>query len=89
MIEADTQKREDVAINRFFLRALDKGESRCSFSKMATKKTVSRISLVVQWLSLCTPSAGDWSSVPGQGTRFCMLQLKSSNTATEDPECCN
>ena len=39
-------------------------------------------SLVVQWLKLHTPNAGDLGSIPGQGTRshmpqvrVCMLQL--------------
>ena len=33
-------------------------------------------SLVVQWLRLCTPSAVGPSSIPGQGTRSHMLQLR-------------
>ena len=33
-------------------------------------------SLVVQWLRLCTPKAGGLDSIPGQGTRFHMLQLR-------------
>ena len=41
-----------------------------------------RTSMVVQWLSLCTPYAGGQGSIPGQGTRFHMLQLKK-------PLCCN
>ena len=34
-----------------------------------------RTSLVVQWLRLCIPNGGDLGSIPGQGTRFHMLQL--------------
>ena len=34
------------------------------------------ISLVVQWLRLCIPNAGSLGSIPGQGTRSHMLQLK-------------
>ena len=30
----------------------------------------------VQWLGLCAPNAGDPGSIPGQGTEFCMLQLR-------------
>ena len=29
-----------------------------------------RISLVVQWLRLCTPNAGDTGSIPGWGTKI-------------------
>ncbi|TEA23038.1 hypothetical protein DBR06_SOUSAS12510031, partial [Sousa chinensis] len=33
-------------------------------------------SLVVQWLRLHTPNAGGPGSIPGQGTRSRMLQLR-------------
>ena len=33
-------------------------------------------SLVVQWLKLHAPSAGGLGSIPGQGTRSHMLQLR-------------
>ena len=33
-------------------------------------------SLVVQWLSLCAPNAGGLASIPGQGTRSHITQLK-------------
>ena len=36
-------------------------------------------SLVVQWLSLCAPTAGGTGSIPGQGTKIptcCMEQPK-------------
>ena len=33
-------------------------------------------SLVVQWLRLCAPNAGGLGSIPGQGTKFHMLQLR-------------
>ena len=39
-------------------------------------------SLVVQWLRLRAPNAGGLGSIPGQGTRSHMLQLK-------DSACCN
>ena len=41
-----------------------------------------RTSTVVQWLRLCTPNAGGRGSIPGQGTRVHMLQLK-------EPVCLN
>ena len=33
-------------------------------------------SLVVQWLRLHAPNAGGLGSIPGQGTRSCMLHLR-------------
>ena len=33
-------------------------------------------SLVAQWIRLHTPNAGGPRSIPGQGTRSCMLQLR-------------
>ena len=39
------------------------------------KITVVRISLVVQWLRLCSPNAGGPGLILGQGTRSHMLQL--------------
>ena len=55
---------------------------------------------MVQWLRFCTPNAGGLGSIPGQGTRPHMLQLrvhmaqlekreekkkKTPHTATKDP----
>ena len=37
-----------------------------------------RTCLVVQWLRLRAPSAGDWNSIPGWGTRSHMPQLSSN-----------
>ena len=42
-----------------------------------------RTSLVVQWLRLWAPNAGGLGSIPGQGTRSHMLQLKILNVATK------
>ena len=33
-------------------------------------------SLAVQWLRVCTPNAGDLGSIPGQGTRSHIPQLR-------------
>ena len=38
------------------------------------------ISLVVQWLRLCIPNAGSLGSIPGQGTRAHMPQLRPGTT---------
>ena len=48
-------------------------------------------SALVQWLRLHTPSAGGLGSIPGQGTRSHMPQLKTLHAATktEDPACRN
>ena len=40
-------------------------------------------SLVVQWLRLRAPSAGGLGSIPRQGTRFRMVQLKTPCAAPE------
>ena len=37
---------------------------------------VAETSLVGQWLRPCAPDAGEPGSIPGQGTRSRMLQLK-------------
>ena len=46
--------------------------------------------LAVQWLRLHAPNAGGWGSIPGQGTRshmlqlrVCILQLKIPSAVTE------
>ncbi|TEA23709.1 hypothetical protein DBR06_SOUSAS3810056, partial [Sousa chinensis] len=47
-------------------------------------------SLVVQWLRLCTPSAGGPGLNPGQGTRSLMhATTKSPHATTKEPMCCN
>ena len=42
-------------------------------------------SLVVQWLRLPTPNAGGLGSIPGQGTRLHMPQLKIPHTTMKIP----
>ena len=42
---------------------------------LAQVSTAVGTSLVVQWLRLHIPKAGDLDSIPGQGTRFRMCQL--------------
>ena len=42
-----------------------------------------RTSLVVQWLRLLTPSAGDPGSIPAQETRSHVPQLKILHAATK------
>ena len=53
-------------------------------------------SLMVQLLRLCAPNAGGPGSIPGQGTRSRMLQLRAHilqlkilHVATKDPACLN
>ncbi|TEA39679.1 hypothetical protein DBR06_SOUSAS3410146, partial [Sousa chinensis] len=46
-------------------------------------------SLVVQWLRLRAPNAGGLGSIPGQGTRSHVPQLKLLHAATKYPTCCN
>ena len=52
-------------------------------------RTIVGTSLVVQWLRLRAPNARGPGSIPGQGTRSHMPQLKIPRAATEDPACCN
>ena len=40
---------------------------------------------MVQWLKLHAPNAGATGSIPGQGTRSCMPQLKSLHATTKSP----
>ena len=51
----------------------------CSMNTMLLRKDFWGTSLVVQWLRLWSPNAGNLHSIPGQGSRFHMLQLKSSH----------
>ena len=43
-----------------------------------SRRTSLRTSLVIQWLRLCTPNAGGLGSIPGQGARSRMQQLRPS-----------
>ena len=45
---------------------------------VAIKKLRNGTSLVIQWLRLHAPNAGDPGSIPGQGIRPYMLQLRPS-----------
>ena len=47
-------------------------------NKLCFKKEFLGTSLVVQWLGLLAPSAGDLGSIPHQGARYHMLQLGPS-----------
>ena len=40
---------------------------------------------MVLWLKLCASNAGSLGSIPGQGTRFHMAQLKILSFNTEPP----
>ena len=55
-------------------------------------------SLVAQWLRLQVLNEGNWGSIPGQGTRVYMLQLRvhmpqlkipHATMKIKDPTCCN
>ena len=49
--------------------------SECNFSSYHQEFHL-RTSLVVQWLRLCAPRVGNLGSIPSQGTRSHMLQLR-------------
>ena len=55
------------------------------------KNWESGTSLVVQWLRLHAPNAGGPGSIPGQGTRSRIPQLKKKDPGSrnEDPTCHN
>ena len=44
--------------------------------EIVSVKNHSETSLVVQWLRLCAPNTGGLGSIPSQGTRSHMLQLR-------------
>ena len=54
----------------------------CSTAEFTIEKIL-RTSVVVQWLRLHTPNAGVLSSIPSQGTRTHMLQLKIPHATTK------
>ena len=54
-----------------------------TFKKKILLKVISGTSLVVQWLRLHAPNAGAQGSIPGQGTRSHMPQLKIPCAATK------
>ena len=54
-----------------------------SYQKLVLKDPTTGTSLVVQWLRLRAPNAGDLGSIPGQGTRSRMPQLKIMRAATK------
>ena len=44
---------------------------------------------MVEGLGLCAPNAGGQGSIPGQGTRSHMLELRGCMLQLKDPACCN
>ena len=49
-----------------------------SVDHQVKREHIPRTSHVVQWLRLHPPSVGALGSIPDQGTRSCMLQLRPS-----------
>ena len=62
-----------------------------NFQEWKQNIDISGISLVIQWLRLLPPTVGGWGSIPDQGTRSYMPQLKIPRAAVkiENPVCCN
>ena len=56
-----------------------------TLNKLRIKGHYIGTSLVVQWLRLHTPNAGDPGSIPGQGSRSHMLQLRVCMLQLKDP----
>ena len=62
---------------RWFEEKLRKtGQKEAVRAQISDKKLNHRMSLVVPWLRLCAPNARGLHSIPGQGTRSHMLQLR-------------
>ena len=59
-----------------FIHASGHGHLSCFHLFTIVNNASTGTSLVVQWLRLCTPNAGGPGSIPGQGTRSHMPQLK-------------
>ena len=55
----------------------------CKGKHLSTQEWNHRTSLTVQWLRLCAPIAGGRDSMPGQGTRFHIPQLKILHATTK------
>ena len=55
------------------------------WKRKGSKRTISQTSLVVQWLALQAPNAGDPGLIPGRGTRSHKPQLKRSNVVQLRP----
>ena len=62
-----------------------------SNTMLGCKEAVRGTSLMGQWLRLCAPNAGGLGSIPGQGIRSHILQLKMLHATRKitDPEHCN
>ena len=63
-----------------------------SFAEIQLRKDFRILRKELSWwssgLRLCAPNAGGLGSVPGQGTRSHMPQLKILHAANEDLLCC-
>ena len=70
LIRPDGEKKAYVQLLTMMLRMLT--------TKLGLSKVSPGISLLVQWLRLCTPNAEGLSWIPGQGTRSHMPQLRES-----------
>ena len=62
---------------------MDAGQDTAALGSGCQEWKATGTSLVVQWLRLHTPNAGDPGSIPGQGTRSHMPQLKIPHAATK------
>ena len=65
----------------------DKQEEITQMIKNIFQNSRKGTSLMVEWVRLWAPNAGDLGSIPGQGTRFRMQQLKIPNATTKTQHC--
>ena len=70
-------RKDDMKIREaFHIFNQDMEATSMPISRRMDKKAMVGNSLVVQWLRLCTPDTGGLGSIPGQGTRSHMPQLR-------------
>ena len=60
-----------------------------AFSEKEIRGIYLAISSVDQGLRHCIPNSGGPGSIPGQGTRSPLRQLRGSYATAKDPRCCN
>ena len=70
------RKESDTTERLFTFKLVFSASSVSKSQKKRYKEPSLGTSLVVQWLRLCAPSVGNLDSIPGQGTRSHMSQLK-------------
>ena len=78
----------DMSLSKLWEMVKDKGSLACcspwDHKELDVTEQQQGLSLVVQWLRLHAPNAGALGSIPAQGTRSHMPQLKDPAVLNED-----